>query len=351
MAPTLATSCPALPAEPTPAAAARAGGMRRRDALKALAALPLAGAGAAAHAQDFPARPVRVLTPFPAGSGPDAAMRVVGEQLARKWGQPVVLDNRPGGNGFIAIAAFKAAPADPHTLLMIDSNHATTHPHTFARLPYDLERDLQPVGMILRTPFFVAVAPDSPFRSVEDIVAAAKAKPGGVSYGSWFMGSPGHIGALQLQALRGISMVHVPFRDFGQLYAAVATKEVDWALASVASAGALEKAGKLRFIAVAASRRDPLYPSVPATAEQGPLRDFDVSAWAGVFAPRGTPPALAERLAADLREALDRPEVVERYRGFGYEAPRLAPAAYAQLIRRETAAWGQVIRAANLKLD
>lgn len=329
--------------------------MQRRDALKALGLAglvpTLSFTATAARAQAFPSKPVRVITPFPAGSGPDAAMRVLADQLSRKWGQPVLVDNRPGGNGFIAIAAFKSAPADPHTLLLIDSNHATTHPHTFARLPYDVERDFQPVGMILRTPFFVTVAADSPYRSVEDIVAAAKAKPDAVTYGSWFMGSPGHIGALQLQALRGISMRHVPFRDFGQLYGAVATKEVDWALGSVASAGGLERGGKLRFLAVAAPRRDPLYPNVPATAELAPLRDFDVSAWVGLFTQHASPAALTEALAADLRQALDQPEVVERYRTFGYEAPRMTPAAYAQLIRRETASWAQVIRQANLKLD
>ena len=325
----------------------------RRDVMKKLAA---AGAGAvawtglAAQAQPFTG-PVKVINPFPAGSGPDAAMRVLAEQLTRKWGQPALIENRPGGNGFIAVTNFKNAPADNHTLLLLDSSHATTHPHTFARLPYNLEKDFQPIGMILRTPFFVAVAADSPYRSVEDILAAAQAKPDGVTYGSWFIGSPGHIGALRLQSLRGVSMRHVPYRDFGQLYAAVATKEVDWALGSIASAGALERSGKLRFLAVAAHTRDPLYPNVPATAELSNLAGFEANAWAGLFAPKAMPLAIGERIAADLREALDRPEVVERYRTFGYEAPRFTPAAYAQLIQRETVAWGSVIRAANLKLD
>jgi tripartite-type tricarboxylate transporter receptor subunit TctC len=294
---------------------------------------------------------VRVVTPFPAGSGPDAALRVIGDQLARKWGQPVVVDNRPGGNGFIAVAAFKSAPLDHHTLLLIDSNHVTTHPHTFGKLPYDVEKDFLPIGMILRTPFFVAVGPDSPYRTLEDIITAAKARPGGLTYGSWFMGSPGHIGALQLESMRGIKMQHVPYRDFGQLYAAVANGEVDWALGSIASAGGLERAGKLRFLAVAAAARDPLYPNVPATAEAPPLLGFHVSAWAGLFAGPGTPVPVVESIAADLREALQRPAVVERYRTFGYEAPPLSPAEYSQLIRRETESWGRVIRTANLKLD
>ena len=149
----------------------------RRTALKGLA---IAGLGqaltlpwSAAQAQTtYPSKPVRVLTPFPAGAGPDAAMRVIGEQLGRKWGQSVVIDNRPGGNGFIAISAFKNA-ADSHSLLLIDSSHATVHPLTYSQLPYDVQKDLQPIGMILRTPFFIAVAADSPYRSLEDIVAAA----------------------------------------------------------------------------------------------------------------------------------------------------------------------------------
>jgi len=325
--------------------------LSRRKALKVIAATGLAFAAAGASAQAFPSRTVRVITPFPAGSGPDAALRVIAEQLGRKWGQPVVVDNKPGGNGFIAVAAFKSATPDQHTFLMLDSNHATTHPNTFAKLPYDMDKDFQPVGMILRTPFFVAVAPDSPYKSVEDIVAAAKARPDGIAYGSWFMGSPGHMGALQLQSLRGISMRHVPYRDFGQLYAAVSNKEVDWALGSVASAGGLERAGKLRFLAVAAPTRDALYPNVPATVELAGLQGFAVSAWAGLFAARGTPAPVVVRVAADLRESLDKPEVVERYRNFGYEAPAVTAAALTQLIKRETDAWSQIIRAANLRLD
>jgi tripartite-type tricarboxylate transporter receptor subunit TctC len=329
--------------------------MQRRDALSrmALAATPwpLLMGTQLALANSEVSRPVRIVTPFPAGSGPDAAIRVVGEQLARRWGQPVIVDNRPGGNGFIAIAAFKGAPADQHNLLLVDSNHTTTHPHTFSRLPYDVERDFQPLGMVLRTPFFIAVAPDSRYRTLEDIVAAAKAKPDEVTYGSWFIGSPGHMGALRLEAMRNVRMRHIPYKDFGQLYAAVSTKEVDWALASVASAGALERSGRLRFIAVAAPTRDPLYPSVPATAELAELQAFRVSAWVGLFASKSVPATITERLGADLREALDRPDVVERYRTFGYEAPRLSPAQYAQLIQNETQEWGQVIRAASLKLD
>jgi tripartite-type tricarboxylate transporter receptor subunit TctC len=315
-----------------------------------LSATLIAISTTSAQAQSF-SKPVRVITPFPAGAGPDAATRVVGEQLTKKWGQPVVVDNKPGGNGFIAVSTFKGAPTDNHTLLVLDSSHTTTHPHTFEKLPYDVEKDFQPIGMILRTPFFIAVAADSPYKTLEDIVTAAKNNPDNITYGSWFIGSPGHIGALRLQSLRNISMRHVPYRDFGQLYAAVATKEVDWALGSAGSAGPMERSGRIRFIAVAAPSRDPLYPNVPATAEMPNLASYDVNAWVGIFAPRSMPSTMVDRIATDLREALDSKDVVDRYKTFGYESPRLSPSAFGQLMQKETAGWSKIIKSANLKLD
>jgi len=315
----------------------------------ATALLPLLASRA--FAQTFPSRPVRVTTPFSAGSGPDAALRLVGEHLAKKWGQPVIVDNKPGGGGFIAVSQFKLGGTDGHELIQLDSNHITTHPHTYKKLPYNVETDFAPLGMLLRTPFFVVVAADSPIRTMDDLIAKAKAKPDSVFYGSWFVGSPGHIGALRLQTMTGTKMTHVAFRDFGALYGAVSTKEVDWALGSVASAGPLEKAGRLRFIALASSTRDPQYPTVPATSELPSVRGFDVSAWAGLFAPKAAPAQVRDRIAADIADVLASPAIAERYRTLGYERPRMSPAEFTELIRRETVSWKDVIASANLILD
>lgn len=306
---------------------------------------------APALAQNFPTRPVKITTAFPAGSGPDAALRIVAERLSKKWGQPVVIENKAGGNGFIAVAAFKQGSTDGHDLLQLDNNHTTTHQHTYSRLPYDVERDFAPLHMILRTPFFFAVAADSPFKTADDIIAAAKAEPGKVTYGSWFIGSPGHMGALRLQNMKNVEMMHVPYRDFGQLYAAVASQEVDWALASIASAGALERSGRIRFITLAAAKRDPLYPNVPATAGMPSLRGYEVSGWTGLFAPKGAPAAVRDKITADVAEVLASPDVVERYRAIGYEAPAVGGPAFAELIRNESQSWATTIRTANLKLD
>jgi len=323
----------------------------RRAALGA--ALAIAAAAGPLHAQtaSFPSRPVRVITPFAAGSGPDVALRAVAERLAQKWHQPVVVDNKPGGNGFIAIAALRQGAPDGHELVQLDSNHLTTHPHTFARLPYDPHKDLEPVRPLFRNHFFVAVAKDSPYKSLADIVAAARARPGQLSYGSWFNGSPGHLGGLRLQKMQGVEMLHVPFKDMNQLYAAVATREVDWALGSAASAGALEKAGRLRFIAIAGPARPKAYADVPSVDELPATKGYEVAAWTGLFAPRGTTKALRERISADLKEALAAPQVAERYSGFGYEPFDAGPEAFAEAIRQETKSWGDIVKAANLKLD
>ncbi len=318
-----------------------------------VAALCTALAGLPVQAQDlsFPSKTVRVITPFPVGSGPDVALRVVANHLAAKWGQAVIVDNRPGGNGFIAISGLKQGPADGHVLVQLDSNHLTTHPHTFSKLPYDPQKDLEPIRPLFRNNFFVAVSAESPFKSIDDIITTARPDPTKVSYGSWFNGSPGHLGALRLAQMKGISMMHVPFKDMNQMYMAVANREVDWALGSAASAGALEKAGKLRFLAITGPARSKAYPQVPSVDDRPGTKGYEVAAWTGLFSPKGTPKAVREKISADVLEVLRLADVVERYSGFGYEVFDAGPDAYADAIRRETASWADVIRAANLKLD
>jgi tripartite-type tricarboxylate transporter receptor subunit TctC len=329
--------------------------LKRRLALKTLAGLGGAASlgliAGRSFAESFPTKPVRIVTPFPPGAGPDAALRVISDPLSKKWAQPVVIDNRPGGNGFIAVAAFKQGSTDGYDLIELDNSHITTHPHLFSNLPYNVAKDFAPLRMILRTSFFVAVAADSAYKGLDDIVAAAKATPGKINYGSWFVGSPGHLGGLRLQEMTGTQMTHVPYRDFGQLYTAVANKELDWALGSAASAGSMERSGKIRFIAFAAAERDRLYPNVPCTAESATLRGYQVTGWAGVFAPRSASQAVRDRVAADIAEAQKSPAVTERYAALGFEAPNLTPQAFAELINRETEAWASVIRTANLRLD
>lgn len=324
----------------------------RRAVLKGGAAVSLAALWPRlARAEDFPSRPVRLITAFPAGSGPDAALRLVADGLSRLWKQQVMVENKPGGAGFIAIDAFRSAAPDGHTMVQLDSNLLTTHPHVYRKLPYDPQRDLEPVRGVMRNYFFIAVSTQSPYQTLEDLVAAARKAPGRMNYGSWFMGSPGHLGGLLLQSQRDIEMTHVPYKEMSQLYAAVASRDVDWAAASAGSAGPLVKAGRLRFLALAGPQRLEVHPQVPATAEMPASQAFEVSSWTGLFAPRGTPSALRSRIAADMARVLATPEAVERFREWGYSPFDVSTDAYAQLIVRETTSWAGVIRRAGLKLD
>lgn len=304
-----------------------------------------------ACAQFKPSHPVRIISPSSAGSGPDAALRAVAQGLSQKWGQPVVVENRPGGNGFIAISAFKGHAPDGHELINADGSHVTVHPHTFRKLPYDPVADLEPVRSLLVSNFFVAVARDSPFKTVDDIVRAAKLKTDGVTYGSYFIGSPPHLGGLKLQSLTGVKMLHIPYKDTVQLYASVANGQVDWALGSIASAGPLEKSGRIRFITVAAPKRYALQPDVPASAESSLARDWNVTGWTGIFAPKGTPAAIREQIANDIADVLATPQMKERYRNFGYQDQALKTDALAAEIRKESAEWKKVVNDAGLRLD
>ena len=195
----------------------------------AAAALSMAMLATPALAQTFPTKPVRTIIPYSAGSGPDTVMRLVGEKLARAWGQQLVVENRPGGNGWIAIAAAKQAPADGYTLLQLDDTHMALQPHIYKQLPHDLARDFAPVTPLYRTYFFIVVPVNSSWKSVTDLVAAAKAKPGALTYGSWGIGSVGHVGAAMLESATGTQMTHVPFKELPQLYSAVANGDVAWA--------------------------------------------------------------------------------------------------------------------------
>ncbi|OVZ60308.1 TctC [Pigmentiphaga sp. NML080357] len=317
-----------------------------------LAAIALALCGASpAHAQDYPAKPVRIVSTFPVGSGPDVALRLVADRLSGKWGQSVMVENKPGGNGFIAIEAVKRSPADGYTLLQMDNAQTSAHPYLFKKLPYDLMRDFEPITPMLRNYFFVVVPMDSPFRGMGDLLQAARARPGSVTYGSWFVGSPGHIGGAMLEQEAGVEMMHVPYKEMGQLYAAVANKELTWAFGSGGSAGPLQRAGKVRYLAVSAPRRLAGFPDVPTVAESGGPAGFDLAGSVALLAPKGTPVAVADKVQRDVAQVLRDPEVLKRYDAMFYEPYALERAEYVKELADETRRFGQVLKRLNIALD
>jgi tripartite-type tricarboxylate transporter receptor subunit TctC len=307
--------------------------------------------GTAAQAQEFPTKPVRIITPFPAGSGPEAVLRVLAEKLQKKWGKPVIVENKPGGNGFIAIDAFKRGATDGHDLIQLDNVHLVAYPYLFKKLPYDAARDFDPITPLFRTYFFVGVAANSPYKIVGDIIADARARPGVLNYGSWSVGNPVHLGTAQLESMTGTQMQHVIYKETSMLYGGVATGELNFALGSLATAGPLQRAGRIKFIAVTAPKRHSAFPDVPTVAESGGPAGYEVTGWTTIAAPKGLPKAVADKIQKDIDAALAEPDIKDRYATFGYETFPVTREQFHTFIAAESAKYADVIKRAKVSLD
>ena len=323
----------------------------RRSFVKLVAATFALTAVSFAHAQTYPNKPIRVVLPFPAGLGPDVLMRLVADKMTASMGQAVIVDNKPGAAGFVAFDAAKRAPNDGYTLVLMDNFHIGTQPHLYSKLPYDAWKEFTPVTPLARNFFFVTVPSNSPWKNMGDLIAAAKVKPDAVSYGSWNVASPAHLGGMLLEAATGTQMLHVPFKEAPMLYQAVANGEVNWAIGSGVSAGPLYKAGKLRFLAAAAPSKIAGFTDVPTAAESGAPKGYEVSGWFGVLAPAGTPPAIVNRLNDEIKKAMNAPDIKERLASFTYENYTMSPAQMSTQMDKEKQQWGEVIRKTGLKLD
>ena len=324
----------------------------RRAALVLAAACALPSVGRAqSAAADYPTRPVTIVTPFAAGSGPDAVLRLVTDKLSRQWNQRVLIDNKPGGGGFIAIEQARRAPADGYTLLQLDSEHIAALPHLYKSRNFVTLQHFQPVASLFRTPFFVAVPTDSKWQNMGDLIAAAKAAPGKFTYGSWGVGSPGHLGAQELEALAGISMQHVPYREVSQLYSNVGSGELPWAFASIPSSQGIYKAGKLRYIAVAAPKRVPQMPNVPTVAESGGPAGLDVNSFVSLLAPNGLPEPIALRINADVAKVIADPEIRARFDTFAFEPLAWSPDEIRRQAEIKSKVYGELVKRGNISLE
>jgi len=239
-----------------------------------------------AYGQTFPTKPVRISAPYSAGAAPAVFTRTIADKLSKAWGQPVIVDAKPGASGFIAIEQVKTAAPDGHELLVVSNSHVAINPSLYKKLPYDPQKDFVPVAMFYYTPFYLAVGTSGPYQTVPALVSAAKAKPETVSYGSSYVGSPSHLGAAEFEAVTGTKMIHVPYKDQSQMYVGIANGDIAWAFTTLGSALPLMQAGRIRLIAVAADKRTRAQPAVPTLVEaRGP--DMHVGSWLAVMAPRG----------------------------------------------------------------
>ncbi|WP_137890281.1 tripartite tricarboxylate transporter substrate binding protein [Ramlibacter sp. 2FC] len=316
-----------------------------------LSAALIAAVATGVHGQTFPDRPVKFILPFPTGTGPDTVMRLVGERLTRIWGQQVVVENKPGGNGWIAMDAAKRAPADGYTLLQVDASQMSAHPHLFKKMPIDPVKDFDPVAPMYRTHYYVTVAADSKWKTVGDLIAEAKAKPGAVTYGSSGMGGNIHLGGAMMEKATGTKMHHVPYKETTQIYMAIASGDIQWAVGTASTTQPLLKAGKLKYLAVTGPQRTSILPEIPTMAEsQGPA-NYELQTWVGLYVPRGTPKAIVDRLNADVTRVIREPEIRARLAAVGFEGLAQTPEEFQKMMSADSMKFGTLIKEMNITLD
>jgi tripartite-type tricarboxylate transporter receptor subunit TctC len=285
-------------------------------------------------AQSFPSKSVRLISPYPAGSGPDVLMRLIADRLNKLWQQSVVLEARPGGNGVPAMEAVKAAAPDGHTLGIAADAQLTVNPVLHASLSYNSQADFSPVMRMLSSALYIMVSAKGPYHSLGDLIADAKSAPNKVSYGAMFSGSLAHIRAAEFGSLINAQMVFVPYRDVQQLLVQVGNGDLGWTLSSIATSAPFIASGALRVIAVADAMRSPYSPDIPTIVEAGGPA-VTAKPWLGVVAPTGTPAEVIRQINRDLTTVFADPLIQQRLPGFGYTLELSSPEELGRVIADE----------------
>ena len=324
--------------------------MLRRTLLNRLAGTMLAGVACCpAWAQDFPSRAITILVPYNAGGITDQLAREVGAKLSELVKQPVGVENKSGGGGQIAVNALKAAPADGYTIFIADFGPLALNSSLFAKLSYDVAKDMRAVTRLIDSPSLLVVPPNSPVRSVDELFKAAKAG-GAVSYASPGVGSGGHLFGAMLTKQLNVQLTHVPYRGSGAGLIDVSSGQVAFMFDSIVSSGAMARSDKVRPLAIGAAKRSPLFPQVPTLKELG-YEPLAAVSWFGAMVKAGTPDAVVDRLNASLRAAMTDPAVSKKFVDQGVEVVTSTPQEFSTFIRAETERWGKVIRDAGMTVE
>ena len=319
--------------------------MRRACVLAALYFI-----ASAATAQNYPIRPIRLLVPFPAGGGADTLARIFAPKLGDALGQQVIVDNRAGGGGNIALEIVAKAAPDGYTLILPLNSLLTVNPSMYSNLPFSVEKDLQPITQLSSSQHILLLYPGLNVSSVKDLLALAKAKPGTLTYASAGVGSTAHLGAELLKWRGGVDITHVPFKGASPGVIATMSGEVQMTFASVAAALQFMQAGKLKGLAVTSLKRAPTAPELPTLDEAG-LKGFNVISWHALLAPAKTPAAIVNKLHSAALGLAKQPVIMEAMARQGMEATTNEPAALAAMIKAETSMWRDVIKAANIRAE
>jgi tripartite-type tricarboxylate transporter receptor subunit TctC len=306
-------------------------------------------AAAVAWPQQYPSKPVRWIVPFPPGGGTDTIGRVLGPKLSELLGQSVILENRPGGGANIGAEIVAKSAPDGYTLLLVSITNAIGQT-AYSRLNFDLAKDFAGITHLATTPHVLVVHPSVPVRTVKELAALARARPGQIAYSSSGSGSAAHLAGELFGSMTGTKMVHVPYKGGGPSMIALVGGEVSLCFATMPSAVNFVKSGKLRGIAVTTAKRSPSTPDLPTVAESG-LKDYEAGSWYGFSAPAGTPAEIVTRLNTEMLKVLKMPDVKERLDRAGFEIIYGSPQEYEAFVRNEIAKWGKVVKATGLKVD
>ena len=319
----------------------------RRGALAALSAAALAPLPL--HAADWPAKPVTLVVPFAAGGTTDIIGRAIAQKLGEALGQQVLVDNRAGAGGTLGAASVAKAAPDGYTFLLATVAH-TMAPGIYKTLPYDFMKELDPIGLVALTPNVLIVNPALPVKTVAELVAYIKANPGKVNYGSAGKGSTEHLSGELFRAMTGTDILHIPYKGGAPMMTDLMAGQIQMAIETSPSAAPHVRSGKVRALAVTTLRRSSAYPGVPTLDEAG-VKGYDVTTWYAVVAPRGTPPAIEKRMAAELAKVLKLPDLEKRFEEQGVSAGDMTPEQLAGFIRSETAKWTKVARDSGATVD
>jgi tripartite-type tricarboxylate transporter receptor subunit TctC len=289
--------------------------------------------------------------PFSPGGVTDIAARVVGQQLSMKWGQQVVIENRPGAGGIIGVEAAIRSTPDGYTLLMATNGEITINAAIFAKPKYDAQKDLVPIAMVTTTPFVWSANLNANINSLAELVAAAKSQPNGLSYSSAGIGSSSHMATEQFAAAAGIKLLHVPYRGGAPAATALMSGDVPISAVSLSSLLPVMDSGKVKFLAITSDKRSSLAPGVPTVDETGVLKNFKTEIWTGLFAPVGTPQDIVSKIEADVLEALKDPGLVERLEKAGAQAAGVPAAKLRVHIQQETDELKKIANEANIRVE
>ena len=301
------------------------------------------------HAQTYPMKSVRMLVPFPPGGGTDYTARLIGQKLSELWGQPVVIENRPGASTTIASEIVARAAPDGHTLIMGSVNH-TINPSLYAKLPYDTIKDFAPVTVAVTASYVLVVHPSLPARSVKELIALARARPGQINYSTSGSSGPQHLAGELFKLMAGVDMTHVPYKGGGPAVVALVGGHVSVQFSTPVSALPHIKSGRLRPLAVTSSTRSPALPELPTIAEAA-LPGYEAVTWWGILAPARTPRDIVNKIHADVVRVLDMPETKARLATEGVNPSGSSPEQFATMIQNEIVKMAKIVKAANIKID